>query len=72
MTVRRMPKRCITAAAKGPAAPYRTMLIEIAAEIVVRLQPKACSSGTMRTLGLERTPAATSRVKKIAPTTIHA
>jgi hypothetical protein len=48
------------------------MLIEIAAEIVVRLQPKACSSGTIKTLGEQRTPAATSSVKKIAPTTIQA
>src|SRR5690348_8417601 len=48
------------------------MLIEIAAEIVARVHPNDSSSGTISTLGVARTPAATRRLKNVSPATIHA
>ena len=51
MTVGRMPKRCIAAAANGPVNPYSARFTEMASEMVARLQPKSCSSGTIITLG---------------------
>ncbi|MNT88546.1 hypothetical protein D3C72_2291230 [compost metagenome] len=41
-------------------------------EIELRLQPKASSSGTSRTLGDERSPADTSNDRKITATTTKA
>ena len=46
-TVRRRPKRIMAAAAKGPTSPNRARFTERAREMVLRLQPKACSRGTM-------------------------
>ncbi|CFP63467.1 Uncharacterised protein [Bordetella pertussis] len=39
---------------------------------MLRLHPKACSSGTISTLGVERRPADTSSEKKITATTTKA
>jgi hypothetical protein len=41
--------------------------MEIAAEMVVRLQPNSFSSGMINTPGAERTPAVASRVKNVTP-----
>ena len=62
-TVRRIPKYCIDAAANGPVSPYSAMPIEMASEIVPRLQPNSCSSGSIITLGVARVPAAHSRIR---------
>ena len=43
------------------------MLIAIATEIVARDQPKASSSGTIRTLGVARTPAADEQGEEVTP-----
>jgi len=70
--VRRMPKRCIAAAANGPINPNRTRPIDTARVMLSRLQPKLFSSGTIRTLGVARMPATTSRVTKVNAATIQA
>ena len=70
-SVGRTPKRCIAAAANGPARPYSARLIEIASEIVPRLQPNCFSSGSIITLGVARVPAAASSTKNTTPTAIH-
>jgi len=62
-TVGRMPKYCIDAAANGPVSPYSAIPIEMASEIVLRLQPNSCSSGSIITLGVARVPAAHSRIR---------
>jgi len=41
-------------------------------EIELRLQPKASSSGTSSTLGVERRPADTSKARNITATTTKA
>jgi len=71
-TTRRIPKRAMKAAAKGPIRPKRTRLMETAPEISARFQPNSCWSGTIRTPGVARVPAAASRVTKVTPATIHA
>ncbi|MGC4034141.1 MAG: hypothetical protein QM754_20875 [Tepidisphaeraceae bacterium] len=43
-----------------------------ASETTSRRQPKLSSSGTIMTAGAERSPAATSRQKKMTPTTTKA
>jgi hypothetical protein len=70
--MRRTPKRFISAAAKGPIRPYINRLIETANEIVARDQPNSFSSGTIRMLGTERTPAATMSATKVTAKTTHA
>ncbi len=70
--VRRMPICCISAAANGPISPNSTMLMEMAKEMVVRLQPNASSSGTMSTLGVARMPTPVSSVTKMTAATIQA
>jgi hypothetical protein len=72
MTVRRMPTRCISAAANGPISPKRAILIEMASEMVVALQPKASWSGTSSTLGVARIPTPASSVTKMTAATIQA
>ena len=65
-----MPKVWISAVAKGPTRPNSRMFSEMAPEIVVLLQPKACSSGTISTPGAARTPTeARITVNMIATTT---
>ena len=41
-------------------------------EIVARDQPNSVSSGTIKTPGVARSPAATSKVTKVTPATIQA
>ena len=41
--------------------------MEIAAEIVARLQPNSCSRGTIKTPGADRTPAVASSVTNVTP-----
>lgn len=57
-TTRRMPSRSISAAANGEITPYRTRLIDTAAEIVDLDQPNSSCSGSISTLGAARNPAA--------------
>ena len=45
-------------------SPYSKRLIEIAAEIVERVQPNSFSRGTIKTPGADRTAAVTIRVRK--------
>lgn len=60
--VRFSPSVSISPVMNGPVSPSSRMLSEIAAEIVPALHPNARSSGTIITLGPERTPIA-PRVK---------
>ena len=71
-TVGRTPKRCMAAAANGPVSPYKARLMDIASEMVARLQPNCCSSGSIMTLGVARVPAAASNTRNTTPTDIHA
>ena len=48
------------------------MFSPIAKEIVARDHPNSVSSGTIRTPGVARSPAATSKVRKVTPATIQA
>ena len=66
---RRTPNRFITAAANGPISPNSAMLIATANEIAVRFHPNSVSSGTIRTPGVARTPAPTSRITKVTAAT---
>jgi len=47
-------------------------LIDSASEIVARLQPKVCSSGTIITLGVARVPAVINITRNVTPNTTHA
>jgi hypothetical protein len=47
-------------------------LTETADEMRARFQPNSCSSGTMSTLGVARTPAAARRTTKITAATFQA
>jgi hypothetical protein len=47
-------------------------LTDTADDSSARLQPNSCSSGTMSTLGVARTPAAASSTTKVTPATIQA
>ena len=71
-TVRRIPKRCMAAAANGPINPNSARLIASASEMVVRVQPKLRSSGTIMTLGVARIPAVTSMIRNVTAIAIHA
>ena len=51
ITVARMPKRCMAAAAKGPVRPNRKMPMAAAKLMSWRDQPKAASQGTISTPG---------------------
>jgi hypothetical protein len=46
-------------------------LTETASEMLARLQPNSCSSGTISTPGVARMPAAASRVTKVMAATIQ-
>jgi len=70
--VRRAPRYSTSAAEKGPMSPKSTRFRDTASEMVARLQPKCCSSGTMSTPGVARVAPATSRVAKVTPSTIQA
>jgi hypothetical protein len=71
-TTRRMPSRSMSAAANGDITPYSTRLIDTAAEIVPRDQPNSSCSGSIRTLGTARNPAAPISVMNAPTATNHA
>ena len=71
-TTRRKPKRPMRAAANGPVSPNRTRFTDTAAEIVARLHPKSCSSGSISTPGAARNPAAASSVTNVVTATTQA
>ena len=68
--VRFRPMTCISPVMKGPVAPSRMMLSEMAPEMVLMSQPNACCSGTIITPGAARTPTPASvEVNTTASTT---
>jgi hypothetical protein len=71
-TTRRRPQRSITEAANGPINPNNAMLTAIDAEITARLHPNSCSSGTMNSPGVARTPAVISITTKVTRAMIQA
>ena len=71
MTTRRMPKRFMNPAAKGPIRPNNTRRIAMAVEICCAVQPNSFSSGTIMTPGAPIAPAVTSMVRKVTPATTH-
>ena len=72
MTTFRTVKRSIRAAAKGAVKPNSKTLTEIASEICSRFQPKASSSGTIKTDGADLNPAVATRVKNVTIAAIQA
>ena len=62
----------MSAPANGPMSPYRKMLIAMANEMVERLQPNSCSSGTMSTLGVARMPAPARSARNVTARMIQA
>ena len=72
ITVARMPKRCMAAAAKGPVRPNRKIPVAAAKLTVPRDQPNAAPQGTISTPGVDRSPAAASSATKITATTASA
>ena len=71
-TTRRNPQRSITDAANGPIKPNSAMLIATAPEMTARLHPNSPSSEIIRTPGVARIPAVTSRTTKVTRATIQA
>src|SRR3954452_2099726 len=71
-TTRRRPNFWVSAAANGPASPNSTRLTDTAPAIVARDQPNSSCSGTIRTPGVARKPAAKSRQKKSPAATTQA
>jgi hypothetical protein len=71
ITTRRIPNFSIRAAANGETKPKRRTFIAIASEISDRDQPKASSSGTIKTDGAERKPAVAIKVTKVTATAIQ-
>jgi hypothetical protein len=71
ITTRRIPNFSISAAAKGDINPKRRTFIATAKEISERDQPKASSSGTMRTDGADLNPAVAISVAKVTATAIQ-
>ena len=71
ITTLRTVKRSIRAAANGATKPKSSTLIATAAEICERDQPKASSSGTIKTDGADLNPAVAISVKKVTATAIH-
>ena len=69
---RRSPHRSMTDAANGPMSPKSAMLMAMAEEMTVRLQPNSLSSGIMRMPAVERMPAVTRRTAKVTRATTHA
>ena len=67
-----VPKRSISAAAKGPITPYNSRLTPTANEIVARDHWNSCSSGTISTPGAARTPAVSTTIAKVTAATIQA
>src|SRR5690349_18690772 len=72
ITVARMPKRCMAAAAKGPVNPNRKIPMAAAKLMVWRDQPKASPQGTINTPGVDLSPAAASSATKMMAVTAKA
>ena len=72
ITTRRIPKRSISAAAKGATNPYTRTLMATAKETCSRPQPKASSSGMIRTDDALLKPAVIANVTKVTPIANHA
>ncbi len=68
-TTRRMPKRFISAAAKGAVRPKSSRLTETASEMVPRDQPYSVCSGSISAPGVERKPAAPMSATKATAAT---
>ena len=71
ITTLRIPNFSIRAAANGETKPKRRTFIAIASEISDLDQPKASSSGTIKTDGAERKPAVAIKVTKVTATAIQ-
>ncbi len=71
-TTRRMPKRSISAAAKGAVSPYSARLMEAAAPIVPRDHPNSWCSGSISSPGSERNAAAPMIVTNVTAATNQA
>ena len=71
ITTLRIPNFSIRAAANGETKPKRRTFIAIASEISDRDQPKASSSGTIKTDGADRNPAVAIKVTKVTATAIQ-
>ena len=70
--VRFSPIACINPVTKGAQAPISMMLTEIAPEMVLTSQPKACCNGRIITPGAARTPTPASIATNTTSNTIHA
>ena len=68
-TTLRIPKRSMKAAANGAIKPKSNTFTAMEIEISSRRQPNASSSGTTNTEGVARTPAVTTRTKKVTNAT---
>ncbi len=68
----RMPNRSISAAANGAVRPKSTRLMLTAADSTVVDQPNSSCSGTIRTPGAARKPAAPTRARNATAATIQA
>lgn len=66
---RRMPKRFMKAAAKGPIRPKSSRRMAKAPEISAADQPNSCCRGPISTPGAPTAPAVTSMVRKAVPAT---
>ncbi len=66
-TTRRTPNRSISAAEKGAISPKSTRLIEIASETWSTRHPNSSSSGSIRIVGVARTPDAISSADERRP-----
>ncbi|MNR51672.1 hypothetical protein D3C85_1713810 [compost metagenome] len=70
-TTLRIPKRNNNAAENGPTSPYNKIPIDATLEIAARLQPNSSWKGIIKTLGMERIPADTSKVTNVSRTIIQ-
>ena len=62
----------MSAAAKGPVNPNNTRLMKTANEMTARFQPNSFCSGTIKTPGVARNPAAPMRATNVTAATIQA
>ena len=72
VTTLRTPKRSTIAAAKGAPRPYTIRLTDTAPPISACDQPNSWPSGTIRTLGTERKPAAIMSTTNVTAATTKA
>ena len=70
--VRRRPNLSVIAAANGPINPKSKILIAIDTLIVAADHPNSSSRGTMRMLGVARTPATTKSTTNVTAATTQA